>query len=61
MGGGTPVIFLALRDARMQVVPRSRLRDLVDRIGADRAAECPSLPRWARTMLASPGTPYAIS
>ena len=43
-------IFLALRDARMQVVPRDRLREVVERIGADRAVECPSLPRWARTM-----------
>ena len=48
--GQHDAIFLALRDARMQVVPRSRLREVVERIGADRAAECPSLPRWARTM-----------
>ena len=48
--GQHDAIFLALRDARMQVVPRSRLGAVVDQIGADRAAECPSLPRWARTM-----------
>ena len=48
--GQRDVIFRALRDARMQVVPRDRLREMVERIGADRAAKCPSLPRWARTM-----------
>ncbi len=48
--GQDDAIFLALRDARMQVVPRSRLREVVERIGTDRAAACPSLPRWARTM-----------
>ena len=48
--GQRDAIFCALRDARMQVVPRDRLRDVVERIGADRAARCPSLPRWARTM-----------
>ena len=48
--GQRDAIFRALRDARMQVVPRDRLRDVVERIGADRAARCPSLPRWARTM-----------
>ncbi len=48
--GQRDVIFRALRDARMQVVPRDRLREVVERIGADRAAKCPSLPRWARTM-----------
>ena len=46
--GQNDAIFLALRDARMQVVPRERIRELVERIGAARAAECPSLPRWAR-------------
>lgn len=45
--GQGDAIFLALRDARMQV-PRQGLREVVDRIGADRAAECPSLPRWVR-------------
>ena len=47
--GQRDAIFRALRDARMQVVPRDRLREVVERIGADRAAKCPSLPRWART------------
>ena len=45
--GQGDAIFLALRDARMQV-PRRGLREVVDRIGADRAAECPSLPRSVR-------------
>ncbi|WP_419939506.1 hypothetical protein [Candidatus Palauibacter sp.] len=45
--GQSEAIFLALRDARMQV-PRQRLREVIDRIGADRAAECPSLPRSFR-------------
>lgn len=40
-------IFLALRDARMQV-PRQELQEVIDRIGANRAAECPSLPRSVR-------------
>ena len=48
--GQRDAIFRALRDARMQVVPRDRLREVVERLGADRAARCPSLPRWARTM-----------
>ncbi|MCE2399196.1 MAG: hypothetical protein J4F34_09265 [Gemmatimonadetes bacterium] len=48
--GQRDVVFRALRDARMQVVPRDRLREVVELIGADRAAKCPSLPRWARTM-----------
>ena len=48
--GQRDAILRALRDARMQVVPRGRLREVVERIGADRAARCPSLPRWARTM-----------
>lgn len=43
-------IFRALLDARMQVLPRDRFREVVERIGADRAARCPSLPRWARAM-----------
>ena len=46
--GQNDAIFLALRDARMQAVSRERIRELVERIGADRAAECSSLPRWAR-------------
>ena len=45
--GQGDAIFLALRDARMQV-PRRGLREVIDRIGADRAAECPSLPRAVR-------------
>ena len=45
--GQGDAIFLALRDARMQV-PRRGLREVIDRIGADRAAECPSLPRPVR-------------
>lgn len=43
-------IFRGLRDARMQVVPRDRLPEVVQRIGAVRAAECASLPRWARIL-----------
>lgn len=43
--GQHDAIFRALRDARMQVVPRDRLRGVVERIGADRAAKCPSLSR----------------
>ena len=45
--GQSEAIFLALRDARMQV-PRQRLEEVIDRIGADRAVECPSLPRSFR-------------
>lgn len=45
--GQSEAIFLALRDARMQV-PRQRLQRVVERIGAERAAECPSLPRSFR-------------
>ena len=40
-------IFLALRDARMRV-PRQALQEVIERIGADRAAECSSLPRSFR-------------
>lgn len=40
-------IFLALRDARMHV-PRQRLQEVIERIGEDRAVECPSLPRSFR-------------
>lgn len=53
--GQRDAIFRALRDARMQVVPRDRLREVLERIGADRAARCPSLPRWARMMQAGTG------
>lgn len=53
--GQRDAIFRALRDARMQVVPRDRLREVLERIGADRAARCPSLPRWARMMRAGTG------
>ncbi len=45
--GQSDAIFLALRDARMQV-PRHRLKEVIERIGADRTAECPSLPRALR-------------
>ncbi len=48
--GQSDAIFRALRDAIMQVVPRDRLREVVRRIGEVRAAECTSLPRWARTL-----------
>lgn len=45
--GQSEAIYLALRDARMQV-PRQGLPEVIDRIGANRAAECPSLPRSVR-------------
>jgi len=45
--GQREAILLALRDARMQV-PRQGLKEVVERIGADRAVECPSLPRMFR-------------
>ena len=45
--GQSEAIFLALRDARMQV-PRQGLREVIERIGANRAVECPSLPRSFR-------------
>ena len=45
--GQNEAIFLALRDARMQV-PRHRLQEVVERIGAGRAGDCPSLPRAVR-------------
>ena len=45
--GQSEAIFLALRDARMQV-PRQGLKEVIERIGADRAVECPSLPRSFR-------------
>ena len=47
--GQADAIFRALRDARMQVVSRHRVHDVVARIGTDRAAACTSLPKWART------------
>ena len=40
-------IFLALRDARMRV-PGERIQEVIESIGADRAAECSSLPRAFR-------------
>ncbi len=46
--GQSEAIFLALRDARMQV-PRQRLPEIVERIGTNRTVECPSLPRSFRT------------
>ena len=45
--GQCEAIFLALRDARMHV-PHHALHEVIDRIGEDRAAECPSLPRPLR-------------
>lgn len=48
--GQGDAIFRALRDAKMQVVPPDRMRELVRRIGPVRAAACTSLPEWARTM-----------
>ena len=45
--GQSEAIFLALRDARMQV-PRQGLQEVIERIGANRAVECPSLPRSFR-------------
>jgi hypothetical protein len=41
-------VFLALRDARMRVFPH-HIDWVVTLIGADRAQQCPSLPRSART------------
>jgi predicted nucleic acid-binding protein len=40
-------VFLALRDARMRVLPRQH-EWVIDLIGAERAALCPSLPRVLR-------------
>ena len=48
--GQRDAIFRALRDAKMQVVPRRRMQELVRRIGPVRAAACTSLPEWVRTM-----------
>ncbi len=45
--GQDEAIFLALRDARMHV-PQHALHQVVQRIGQDRAAACPSLPRSLR-------------
>ena len=45
--GQREAVFLALRDARMHV-PRRQLQEVVERIGATRAKECPSLPRLFR-------------
>ena len=45
--GQREAIFLALRDARMQV-PREWLQEVIERIGANRAVECPSLPQSFR-------------
>ena len=45
--GQCEAIVLALRDARMHV-PHHALQEIIDRIGEDRAAECPSLPRSLR-------------
>ncbi|MXX65552.1 MAG: hypothetical protein F4Z40_00710 [Chloroflexi bacterium] len=41
-------VFLALRDARMNV-PGHTLREVVELIGRERAAECRSLPRSVRS------------
>lgn len=48
--GQRDAIFHALRDAKMQVVPRDRIQELVLRIGPVRAAACTSLPEWVRTI-----------
>ena len=40
-------VFRALRDGRMRVLPHN-LQWVLDLIGVERAAECPSLPRRAR-------------
>lgn len=45
--GQSDVLFLALRDARMHV-PRDILEEVAGRIGAERAAQCSSLPRLYR-------------
>lgn len=45
--GQCDAIFFALRDARMEVSD-DRFREVVERIGHDRAVQCRSLPRWAR-------------
>jgi predicted nucleic acid-binding protein len=41
-------VFLALRDARMRVLPE-RVAWVVALIGDDRASQCPSLPRHVRS------------
>ena len=68
--GQSEAIFLALRDARMHV-PHHALQEVIERIGEEAAAECPSLPRSlpnSRTqqagrpaMLKSPDPPGTIS
>ena len=45
--GQGEAIFLALRDARMHV-PHHALQEVIERIGDERAAVCPSLPRSLR-------------
>ena len=45
--GQSDAIFFALRDARMHV-PHHALPEIVERIGEERAVECPSLPRSFR-------------
>ena len=45
--GQSDAIFLALRDARMHV-PHHALQQIIERIGEERAVECPSLPRSFR-------------
>ena len=45
--GQSEAIFLALRDARMNV-PRYALEEVIERIGEDAATLCPSLPRSHR-------------
>ena len=52
--GQSVAIFLALRDARMHV-PHHALQEVIDRIGEDRATECPSLPRSLRSARDSAG------
>lgn len=47
--GQREAIFLALRDARMHV-PHHALREVIERIGDNRAAVCPSLPRSFRNL-----------
>ena len=51
--GQSEAIYLALRDARMQV-PRQWLQEVIKRIGANRAVECPSLPRAFRDIRTHP-------
>ena len=53
--GQGDAIFRALRDGKMQIVPRHGTHDVVVRIGADRAAACTSLPEQVRRALRPPG------